>query len=79
MSARGNVRGRGRGDGGEGAYLSAGIPPPQPPAVRRKSGRGWGPGGNGIGGPERRKIGRIGGPTVVSASGGKVKMCMPTV
>ena len=36
--------------------------PPQPPGVKRKSGRG--PGGNGIGGPRRRKIGRIVGPGV---------------
>ena len=38
-----------------------GFPPPQP---QRKAGRG--PGGNGIGGPRRRKIGRIG----VRRSGG---------
>ena len=48
---------------------------------RRGSGenQAGGPGGgNGIGGP-RRKIGRIGGPTVGRGSGGKGKMGIPTV
>ena len=33
-----------------------------------------GPGGNGLGGPRRRKIGRTGGPTVGRGSRGQVKM-----
>ncbi|KAF0146870.1 MAG: hypothetical protein FD143_3197 [Ignavibacteria bacterium] len=67
-----SIRGRG-GDGG--------IPP-----NCRGSGENQarGPGGNGIGCPMRRKIGRIGGPTVGRGSDGrqgvrgKIKMFIPT-
>ena len=57
--------------------MGGGIPPPN----RQGSGenQGGGPGGNGIGGPRRRKIGRIGSPTVGRGSGDKIKMFMPTV
>ena len=42
-----------------------GNPPPQPPGENQAGG----PGGNGTGGLRRRKIGRIGGPTVGRGSG----------
>ena len=50
-----------------------------PTAGRQAKIRHKGPGGNDIGRPKRRKIGRIGGPTVGRGFGGKVKMCIRTV
>ena len=46
-----------------------------PPPNRQGSGENQarGPGGNGIGGPRRRKIGRIWGPTVGRGSGVRSK------
>lgn len=45
--------------------------PPQPPVVRRKS--ECGPGGNGIEGPMRRKIGRMGGGGSKIVNGSEVR------
>ena len=54
-----------------------GDSPPQPPGSGEN--QAGGPGGNGIWGPRRRKIGWIWGPTVGRWSGGKIKMFIPTV
>ena len=64
--------------GGPGISGRGGNPPPH---NRRGSGenQAGGPGGNGIAGPSRRKIARIGGPTIGRGSGGKITMFIPTV
>ena len=63
---------------GAGGEWWRGNPPPHTAGGQAKIRQGVS-GGNGIGGPRRRKIGRIGGQKVDRRSGGKVKLFIPTV